>query len=884
MLPKLQQTISTILLVLIGVLAGIILALEFYLIAPRLFVAGALPGILAGFLLALVLTALLAVVMVWRFADRRKEFSAKGASKGGSGILSQPQQMNILHDVTQAMMEGGMTVDLPERAAETIVANVPRWWVEIWLLDAERSRLVLEAQARGNSIAGDSYHPSSIGTSVSLSPVEVSQVRGVSSSGSDTRKLQPLSASPEVPDFQRILKDKGNNSSFEQIAVPVLYQKRILGVIRVGSSNGTASRVNDLDMLSDIGRNLGIALENATLLSETQERLKQIEILNHITGAATASLDPSRVTQAVVEAVLEAFQADNVALHGYNADTRNFSFNLGTAYCRDLQTQIKRPRLRGITAHTARTGEAYFCNDCRQDPTTEPLYTRLGLQSLASLPLRYADQVLGVMNLLFFRQTRCFTDSDRQLLQAIATQAAAAVHNADLFNHLGDRVNELENLYQISQKVGIAYSQEQILPVLNQYCMQALQSDTYLIYTLDPLKQTVTLRAAAQPLDNFIGQELPAETSVMGRVALFGSHYRTDNFGASLRQVSSPLADISAFADLRALIGVPLQDIDGNFGSLLVGRYAGAPSLLSYGRSGSFNEDDVRLLRTIANQTGIAFQRARFYDELQTAYHQLQVTQEQLVRSEKLAALGELVAGVAHEVNNPLTAVLGFAEVLMQQSDLPAHTRRHVTMIRSQGQRVQRIVQNLLTFAQLSRQADGLQPQKYGEESANGHHSADSRPLISLNEIVEQTVDLRRDDHTSSKISLRLELDLDLPPIRADADQIQQILLNLILNAEQAMASLPPPREITVKTRFDAGSVYLHVADQGPGIPAQFMGRIFDPFFTTKRPGRGTGLGLSICYALVQENGGAIQAQNRPQGGAEFTLTFPAAGDPGNVK
>lgn len=226
---------------------------------------------------------------------------------------------------------------------------------------------------------------------------------------------------------------------------------------------------------------------------------------------------------------------------------------------------------------------------------------------------------------------------------------------------------------------------------------------------------------------------------------------------------------------------------------------------------------------------------------------------EQLLQQEKLAAVGELVSGVAHELNNPLAGVVAFSELLLAAPIAPEQ-RRAAETIHGEARRAARIVANLLTFARQH------QPE---------------RALTDLNRIVESTHELRRYALRTLGIDVDLRLDPDLPLTWADPHQLQQVVVNLLVNAEHALSDWSGERRITIETASTDGVLRLAVGDSGPGIQAEHLSRIFNPFFTTKGVGRGTGLGLSISHGIVREHEGRISVQSRPGAGATFTVELP---------
>jgi two-component system NtrC family sensor kinase len=230
--------------------------------------------------------------------------------------------------------------------------------------------------------------------------------------------------------------------------------------------------------------------------------------------------------------------------------------------------------------------------------------------------------------------------------------------------------------------------------------------------------------------------------------------------------------------------------------------------------------------------------------------------EEQLIQAEKLAAMGQMLAGVAHELNNPLTAILGVTELLREREGADDSTRRQLELTHRQARRAARIVQNLLEF---SRPAS---PQK--------------KPL-ELNNLLERTLQLQEHSLRRNNIEVDFHPQADLPSVIGDANQLIQVFLNLVTNAEQAIREVRDTGRIQIRACRNGNQLTITVQDDGVGIRPEALPRIFDPFYTTKRPGGGTGLGLSICMSIIREHGGNIEAETLPAGGSAFTIYLPAA-------
>ena len=242
-------------------------------------------------------------------------------------------------------------------------------------------------------------------------------------------------------------------------------------------------------------------------------------------------------------------------------------------------------------------------------------------------------------------------------------------------------------------------------------------------------------------------------------------------------------------------------------------------------------------------------ERKELEDQTRDLYHQL-------LQAEKLAALGQTISGVAHELNNPLATILTWAERL-SQLPLDETSQRGLAAILSESERAARIVRNLLTFARK-------------------RHT--TRTMIDLNEVVRETLALRSYEQRVTNIAIIEALASGLPAVFADPHQVKQVLLNLIINAEQAMLLAHGLGTLVVRTwhNLEREAVVLEVNDDGPGVPDDVQTKIFDPFFTTKEVGKGTGLGLTVAYAIIQEHGGRITVRSTPDEGASFFVELPA--------
>jgi len=239
--------------------------------------------------------------------------------------------------------------------------------------------------------------------------------------------------------------------------------------------------------------------------------------------------------------------------------------------------------------------------------------------------------------------------------------------------------------------------------------------------------------------------------------------------------------------------------------------------------------------------------------ELESMEAEQRRTEEQLIIADRLASIGELASGIAHELNNPLTSVIGFSQLLLGK-DIPDEVKEDVKIIYSEARRAADVMKNLLIFAR--------------------KHSP-AKQLININDVIEKVLVLRAYEHKVENIQVVSRLANYLPLTMADCFQLQQVFLNIVINAEHFMRRESQRGTLTITTRRIGDIIRASFADDGPGIARENLGRLFDPFFTTKEVGEGTGLGLSICHGIITEHRGRVYAESEPGKGATFIVELP---------
>jgi signal transduction histidine kinase len=346
------------------------------------------------------------------------------------------------------------------------------------------------------------------------------------------------------------------------------------------------------------------------------------------------------------------------------------------------------------------------------------------------------------------------------------------------------------------------------------------------------------------------GFRVKVQDTIAGQVVRTGEPYWTASDQQSVKVKTNYLVKALAYVPLKVgakVIGVLLVD----------NKISNTP----------FTENDIYLLSMLADYAAISISKARLYGtaksfnkELERRVEErtaeLRAAQEQLVQAEKLASIGQLAAGVAHEINNPIGVILGFAQLMLKRTpeDDPMH--KPLATIEREGVRCKEIVQDLLHFA------------------------AQREPVLSrvdINAVIEAASELMPHHVNSENVEVVKGFTPNLPPVLGDENQLQQVFLNIMLNAYQAM---PDGGRLRIASRADGNEVQAIFADTGMGISQDNLKRVFDPFFTTKEVGEGTGLGLSISYGIIEQHGGTIEVASELGAGSMFTVKLPIAPPP----
>ena len=629
--------------------------------------------------------------------------------------------------------------------------------------------------------------------------------------------------------------------------LPLVARGRQLGVMAARHVLPPGAKADEEQLLNIVANQVAIAVENARLYSGVAQRAAEQQSLVEAGHLLASSLRLADVLQRFTELVRSRISLDVVRIWLHEgAGEYRLHAQAGLAE----QPGDRRGRFepgQGIVGWVMEHLTPLLIPDLPVDPRLkERLWAQAeGLVSLVAVPLLLEDAPVGVLVGLS-RQRREFTTEEVALVQALATSAAVAIRNARLYEETQRRLRYNETLVAVSQAIGSTLDLTEILRRATREMVRALGGDMGVAWLLTPDRTRF--------------------------VPLVGYHIPKDVLGATAAS-SIPLDDpvIRALKDARGAIAAGDSQSEawsGGAASRVVAHKSmliqpvfwkdeliGGFSLLWTEHAHRFAPEELRLAEGIALQGALAIENSRLYEGVKQQMAELKQTQAQLVQSTKLAAIGELAANIAHEINNPLTTVLGFASFIAERLPPDDPTREELGLIQEEASRARDIVRDLLQF---SRQRDFM------PEPAD------------VNTVLEQVVAMVRRQGALNVVTVTEIYADDLPMVEMDVPRIKQVFLNIINNAVYAMKD---GGSLTIRTTLGTGTAHIAFEDTGPGIPAEILARIFDPFFTTKPEVSGTGLGLSVSLGIVQSHGGTIDVKSELGTGTTFTVTLPLTHD-----
>lgn len=660
---------------------------------------------------------------------------------------------------------------------------------------------------------------------------------------------QPLIIHRGRPGWENVPRRGTSDATRVWVAFPLVLGQRLIGVIALWREvDFTAA---ELEELAEWARRITPTVEIVLAFNEMSAHLQRLGMLNDFALTVSSARGLEQIVRRVFALLQRTFRTELVTLFLLSSDGQTLreyrNQGGGRLGVRSL------PVTSGFLERIVLGGKLLRLEEA---PTSEYPGLHEGARSALLVPLRYRGQVIGALDLESL-ESAAFNLYDEHLMVVIASHLAGLVEYGRLREEAEARARNLGLIHEVVEQVVGLTDTAEVAQIAADLMAQYFAYELAAIALVDKngALQIVGVGGDAAPALQTNLQEMASVMSkgISGRVLRSG----VSALAPDVTQDES-YAPISGW-DAGSEMCVALKDGD---------RIMGIVDVQSTHKN-AFTSTDLLTLESMAGILAGVITAAEQYQRLQTTIRQLRATQEELqarieaqrlaesrlVQAAKLAAVGEMAAGIAHELNNPLTTVTGFVELVLQDLPPDDSKRADLELVLREAHRARSVVRRLLDFA---RQSESV------------------RDRVDLNETITETVSLMHHLLHTSGVKLHLRLDDTLPWVWADRNQLKQVFVNLLHNALQAM---PQGGEMEVATsqrsREGRQWVTVSVTDTGVGIAPEDLDRIFEPFFTTKSERGGTGLGLSVTYGIVTDHGGTIEVESEPGHGSRFTVYLP---------
>jgi PAS domain S-box-containing protein len=747
------------------------------------------------------------------------------------------ERMRELAEVEQLVSESLVVDDVLRRIAHATARLLNAPSVQLWTADPAARVLRLQASYAEPGGADVRIRTTmAFGEGVAGRVAEAKMPIYVDDVGRDARALSAEWA--RETGIQRML------------SVPILYGEDLLGVMAVRSRTEALATDENRALVVSLAARAAVALQNARSYADAVRRAARLRDLVAVSRSISASLDAGDVMTRIAQAAAGMRPGALSAVHVFD-DSRTRLRAAAVSGPEWAELPLERPAASGLPGLVVEQHQPVLIPQPLQHPRTmmPAWWERRPRATYYGVPIDAGDTFVGVLDYVL---PEGLPDAEEQeALRVLAAQAGVALRNAHLYRGAQRGRDVAEVLARLGRELTGTLEVERIADLVSRGLVDLMGVQGAAVFRYEPEDGTLHALASHGPVAWMVrGVVLRPGEGIAGRAVADRKVIVTPD---ALREPRIELApevrERLAAGGVCALVGVPLLTHERIIGALALADHTGR----------EFSADELQALQAFADQAALAFENARLYAAAQDSLTRLRDTQAQLVQAAKMSALGQLVSGVAHELNNPLSVIIGYGQLLLSR-DTPPAMRRPVELMVAQGDRMAKIVRNLLFFAR----------QRPPERAA-----------VNLQAVLDQTLALRTTQLTLSGIKVETDFAPDVPEITGDAQQLEQVFLNLLLNAEQAILEARPQGRILVRTRVSADRtlVFADVVDDGPGVPPEVLPRVFEPFFTTKMVGSGTGLGLSVSYGILEEHGGRLSVQSRP-GETTFTVELAVSQAP----
>jgi signal transduction histidine kinase len=634
--------------------------------------------------------------------------------------------------------------------------------------------------------------------------------------------------------------------------LPLLIGQRWIGMIALW--NETPFLEQDWKRLTQMSIRIAPAVEGSVTFSDITNHLQRMALLNDFAMTVSSAFDLEQIVQRTFALLRRAFETDRINLFLMASDGNS----LAHYYERDekIRTEIRAVGEGSLTLWGAEKGEVFREEELAPDSPYEPVAP--DSRSALIVPLKVRRQVIGTLNLESPREG-AFTVYDEHLLVVIASHLAGLIENGRLRQEAESRARNLSLIHEVvEQIIGLA-DVHQVAQIAAELMARNFAYELVMIVLTDgsqgdPTQVMGIGGSAAEGVQHALRhmKQLP-QGGITARTAETGQSLLVSD--VTKNPIYQPIADWVAGAEMC----VPLREGEHILGVIDVESQ----------RKNAFTPNDLLVLEALAGILSSVISNVGQYEKLQATVNQLQqarkelqeritaqrLAESRLIQAGKLAAVGEMAAGIAHELNNPLTTVTGFAELVMDELPEGSSARTDLELVLREANRARGVVRRMLDFA---RQNESV------------------RARTDPNEIVTDVLALVNHLLHTSGIRVVPDLGERLPWISVDRNQIKQVILNLVHNALHAMPSGGELHITSAKRRREKKEwLTIRIQDSGTGIPSENLDHIFEPFFTTRSKEGGTGLGLSVSYGIVADHGGFIEVESTPGKGSAFTVWLP---------
>jgi two-component system, NtrC family, sensor kinase len=629
------------------------------------------------------------------------------------------------------------------------------------------------------------------------------------------------------------------------LVVPLKYRRTIMGALLMASIERNAFSLEDEQLLVVIASHLAGMVENVRLHQETRERVRNLTLLHQVVQKVLGLNDIEKIANTVADLMVKRFS--------YAAASVILMDETGQRRLAIKKGEIKEPRTtrRGRPAKTpAQPIEGSLSGDVQLASNgIENHVFELQAASSICVPLKEGDNILGVIEVERSRREP-FSENDLLALEALAGVLSSIVISALRYQELQGSVKQLHAARETALDIAGDLELHTLLELVAYRARELVNARGVELGLLNETGDAVEIVISSTPWFDSQGMVIPLTAGVAGQVAAYGEPVVVDDYNTWIDRINPDTKH--AF---NSVLGIPLK-----FHSQVIGVLI----LLNDRKGYVFQSEDVRLLELLAPQLSIWIRNARLYKELEERIEAQRRTEAHLIRSARLAAVGEMAAGVAYELNNPITALSRIVEQILAELAPDSPYKPGLELGLQEAHRARDVVWRLLDF---------FRP------------TENRRVSTDINKLSQDALNLINHQARMNKVQLVYEFCDGLPDILIDADQIKQVLLNLLNNAIQAMPdggqlSLTTSRATSGYGKVFKKGIAISIADTGVGIPPENIERLFEPFFTTRPPGTGTGLGLSVSYGIITDHDGYIDVESQVNRGSRMTVFLPYENQP----